>query len=407
VETAKVLERLRTPEGRLDPYPAYAALHAHGPVVALEGFMPVVVGYSAVDQLLRDPKLMVDDAGMLDRAVPGWREQPALITLASSMLSNNPPDHTRVRRLAASAFTPRRTAALRDSVTAQANALIDGMLAAAADGSEADLIESFAYPLPIGVICALLGVPVSDRDFFRPRAEALTAVQEMQPGVMEAANQAADDLNEYFADLVEQRRKEPRDDFVTALVQAHDADGGRLSADELFANLILLLVAGFETVTNLLGNGLVALLRNPEHADKLRADETLAPAYVEELLRLDAPVQVTSRWSASEVTVAGTTLPKHTIILLMLGAANHDPARFPEPDRFDPDRPDNRSMSWGGGAHICLGMALGRLQAQVAFPLLLQRMPGLELAGEPQRRRDRLSTRGFATVPLSLGGAGR
>jgi cytochrome P450 len=402
VDVVSAFQQLRTPEGRIDPYPAYAALHRHGTLFVMEGFSPVVVGYSVADQLLRDPRIMVDDAAMLDRAVPGWREHPALVALSSSILSLNGPDHTRVRRLAASAFTPRRVAELRDAVEAQADALVDDLAKATDDGSVADFMATFAFPLPVGIICALLGVPVSDRDWLRPHAERLTAAQEMQPGTLEAADGAALELREYLSALVAERRARPQDDFTTALVEAQEADGDRLSDDELIANLILLFVAGYETVTNLLGNGLTILLNHPERADKLRSDAALAPAYVEELLRIDAPVQVTSRWATDDVEIDGKTIPRHTIVLLLLGAANRDPARFPDPDRFDPDRPNNRALAFGAGPHFCLGAALARLEAQVAFPLLLRRLPGLALAAAPTVRRDRLATRGYATVPVTV-----
>ncbi|SCL29619.1 Cytochrome P450 [Micromonospora inyonensis] len=264
-------------------------------------------------------------------------------------------------------------------------------------------MDEFAYPLPIGVICALLGVPEADREAFRGWTVDFAAV--LEPEISEAelavADRGAVALRDYFRDLVEARRRAPADDLTTALVQAHDAEAGRLTGDELLANLVILLAAGFETTTNLLGNGLVVLLRHPRHAAALRDDPAFAGEYVEELLRIDSPVQVTSRKATVPVTPGGVPVPAGGRVLLLLGAGNRDPERFAEPGRFDPTRPHNQPLSFGGGPHYCLGAALARLEAQVAFPLLLRELPGLALAGEP-RHRTRLTLRGYATLPMTV-----
>jgi cytochrome P450 len=396
VDVQTAVASLLTPDGRADPYPAYAAMHAHAPAFTAGDLFHVVVGYSAVDQMLRDPRLLVENPDLLDRFMPGWRDSVAVSSIARSMLRVNPPDHTRMRRLVSSAFTARRVAGLRDAVVAQTDALADRM---ADESGPIDFMERFAYPLPVGVICALLGVPDSDRDWFRPRATDLAATVEMQigGGDLERADRAAIELAEYFRVLVDERRAHPRDDLVSALVR--EQDGARLSGDELLSNLVLLLVAGFETTTNLLGNGLVALMDNAEYADRLRADPELAPSYVEEMLRFDSPVQLTSRWAYEAVDVGGYHVPRYTQVLLLLGAANRDPARFTDPHRFDPDRPGNASLAFGAGAHFCIGNALARLEAQVAFPRLLRRFPKLARAGEAVRS-DRLTLRGYRRLPV-------
>lgn len=402
MEIMDALGTLFTPSGRDDPYPIYAALRAHGPIVEANPDYVIVTGHAVVDQVLRHPGLSVQDTHVLDRVMPPWRVSRAMTSLAASMLITNPPDHTRLRRLAAGVFTARRVAALREAITGHVHTLIDAM--ARAGGAEVDFMAEFAYPLPVRVICDLLGVPASDHGWFRDRAGALTMVLEPLQSMSQLtdADVGAGELEEYFTELIRVRRRAPGDDLTSALVAAHDADGDRLTGDELLANLILLLVAGFETTTNLLGNGLMVLLRHPVHAARLRADHTLAPAYVEELLRYDSPVQLTGRWPTVPTEIGGVEVRPYAEILLLLGAANRDPARFPDPDRFDPDRPGNQPISFGGGVHYCLGAPLARLEAQLAFPLLLARLPELTPVGAAIRR-DRLNLRGYASLPLFVG----
>ncbi|MFD6634225.1 cytochrome P450 [Micromonospora chalcea] len=389
-----------SPEGRVDPYPTYERLRAHGPVVQAGPVFFVVTGYAEADAILRDARFGVMDDALRDQFMPGWRESPAILSISRSMLRTNPPDHSRMRRLAAGAFTPRRIAAMREVVQAQADELIDAMLAAE---GPVDFMAAFAYPLPVGVICALLGVPVADRPLFRRWATDLTGVlePEITADELAVADRGAAELRAYFTELVATRRRAPADDLTTALVQAHDG-GDRLSGDELLANLIVLLVAGFETTTNLLGNGLVALLEHPRAAAALREQPDLAPGYVDELLRYDSPVQLTSRMSTAPARYGDVDLPPESWVIVMLGAANRDPRRYPDPARFDPWRPQVHPLSFGAGPHYCLGAALARLEAQVAFPLLLRRLPGLAVAGRPERRV-RLTLRGHATLPVRVG----
>ncbi|WP_406081573.1 cytochrome P450 [Micromonospora sp. NBC_00858] len=404
MEAAEALTLLMSPQGRIDPYPTYERLRAHGPVVEALPGMYVVTGYAEADELLRDPRLVVLDDALRDEVWPDWRESPAVASIARSMLRTNPPDHSRMRRLAAGAFTPRRIAGMRDVVRAQAEDLLDEMCHRARDGAPVDMLSDFAYPLPVGVICALLGVPAADRPLFRRWASDLTGVLEPEITLEElaVADAGATELRDYFVELVVARRNAPADDLTTALVQVHDADGDRLTGHELLANLVVLLVAGFETTTNLLGNGLVVLLGHPEAAAALRADPGLAPAYVEELLRYDSPVQLTTRTSSAPVRCGGLDLPAGSVTLLLLGAANRDPRRFPDPQRFDPTRDQAHPLSFGAGPHYCLGAGLARLEAQLAFPLLLRRLPELALAGTPQHRT-RLTLRGYQSLPVTLG----
>jgi len=392
MDAVSAVQALLTPAGRIDPYPLYDAVRAAGPAVPVGDDYVAVTGYAAADAVLRDPAYRVEDAEVHDLRYPGWREHRSLVSVASSMLSANAPEHERMRRLVSRAFTARRIAGLRTVIERQAAMLLDGM------SGTVDFMPGFAYLLPVSVICELLGVPEEDREWFRPRAADLTQVLEFSLDLdeLDRADRACDELEGYLGELVLRRRAAPGDDLTSALAASEG-----LTGTELLANLSLLLFAGFETTTNLLGNGLKILFDHPAALDRLRAAPELAPAYVEEMLRFDSPVQLTSRWTRAATTVGGVPLGAYGQILLLLGAANRDPDRFGHPDRFDPDRPGNTPLSFGGGAHFCLGAALARLEAQVAFPLLLARFPRLAPAGEPVHR-DRLTLRGYAHLPVSV-----
>lgn len=400
-----VLAALRGPEGRDNPYPYYTSLHRTGiasvPTGETEIYSVVAHGYEAAEQALRDPNLYYTDAVQLDSFGPGWRQFPVWTTLTQSMMFNNPPTHTRLRRQIAQVFTPRRIAALEPAIVDLIGRLLDRMAELGAGGDPVDFMAEFAFPLPSDVIGAMLGVPEADRPWFRPLVEAIGAVLDLGGTTMarmEAANDAALKLREYFLDLAARRRVEPADDLVSSLVEA-----GGLTDDELVGNLVVLFNAGFATTTHMFGNGLLILLDRPELTDALRDDPSLAPGYVNEILRYDAPVQLTTRWAVRETEVAGFPVPEKGRVLILLGAGNRDPRRFPDPDSFDPSRPDNVPLSFGGGIHYCIGAALSRLEGHLAFPMLLRRFPKLALAGAPVRG-DQLTLRGHTAVPVSVGG---
>ncbi|MDO3702927.1 cytochrome P450 [Micromonospora sp. C28SCA-DRY-2] len=401
MDIASALKVLNTPEGRAEPYAAYAAMHAHGPVIPFGRRVHIIVGYDHVDAMMRDSRLLLDGTVSLDRYVRNWREHPSMRMMANSLHSVNPPDHTRVRRVFGAAFTARRVAAMQEKIEQRVDRLIDTLLESR--GGSVEFMETFAYPLPLGIFCDLMGVPDADGEWLRPHWDELVKVQNMQFGeALFSADHATDELSRYFDRVVAQRRAEPRDDFLTALLEANDTAVEGLDHDELIANLVLLLMAGWETVANMLGSGLVILLDHPEQARRLRADPSLAPGFVDEILRMESPIQWTLRWAAEDVTVAGVHVKANQHVQMMLGAANRDPNRFPDPDRFDPDRPNNHPLTFGAGAHICLGQALGRLQGRVAFPRLLRRLPDLALAEEPTRL-DRPAQRGYSKLPVSIG----
>jgi cytochrome P450 len=392
-----ILEKLTTPAGRADPFPLYAAAHELGPMSGLGDGLFLVCGYAAVNQVLREPRF-----GLADTATPTSHD--ALRSMNRSVLRANPPDHGRMRSLISKVFTPRRIAALQPAIEDAVNDLLDRLAEAAADGEPVDFMDHVAFPLPVTVICELLGVPPADRRSFRPLAADLTGALELSGGTSASADGAARALAGYFTHLIDERRTVPGHDLISALVAARDAEDGRLSEEELLANLILLLVAGFETTTNLLGNGLAILLDDRSLTTALRTDQIPIANFIEEVLRHDSPVQAVTRQAhADGLTVEGIPIPRGSDLILLIGAANRDPARYHDPDRFDPTRTDIRPLSFGAGAHICIGNGLARLEAAVAFPKLLTRFPNLSASpGRPPLRRDRLVLRGYQTLPIQI-----
>ncbi|QKG23250.1 cytochrome P450 [Actinomadura verrucosospora] len=405
---AAIVGALLTPDGRADPFPLYARAHALGPVSEIADGRFLVCGHAAVDRVLRDPGFGPAARPPKD---PGGAAGGSP-SMARSILWAGPPDHGRMRSLISQVFTARRVAALRPAIEDAADALLDGLAESGADGRPADFMDRFAFPLPVTVIGELLGVPAADRHRFRRPAADLTEALELPalaspPGAVHAdgpAGAAARELAGYFTRLIRERRAAPRDDLVGALVAARDAGDGRLSDEELLANLVLLLVAGFETTAGLLGNGLAILLDRPDVRAGLRSGEIEVPGFVEEVLRYDSPVQITTRVARTGgLTVGGLPVPEGGEVVLLIGAANRDPARYRDPDRFDPSRRDVKPLSFGAGPHICLGNGLARLEAAVALPRLLARFPEISaVPGAPRTRRDRLVLRGHETFPVRL-----
>jgi cytochrome P450 len=392
-EVSSLLAELTTLAGREDPYPRYDRLREISPVVRADDGALVVTRHADCAAVTRDPRLGHLPAHMLSLVgLPDWEEHPALRLLFTSMLLLNPPDHTRLRRLVSSAFTARRVQTLRPAVERIVADLLDDL-----DGP-ADFVTAFAFPLPVSVIGELLGVPAADRAQFRTLVREFTVLLEtITPEVVARADPAAATMRAYLADLTAQRRRAPQDDLISALV-AVEEQGDKLTEDELLTMAALLFAAGFETTTNLLSNGLVALLRSPGQRPALLSDPATA---VEELLRYDSPVQLVARVAWEDTTVAGVPMQGGERVVAYLGAGNHDPARFTTPGRLDLSRSDNAPLSFGGGIHYCLGAPLARLEAQVAFPALLRRFPGIALDGPPVRR-DSLTIRGFTSLPVGF-----
>ncbi|MFI1718232.1 cytochrome P450 [Streptomyces litmocidini] len=403
VSLKEAFAELGTARGRQDPYPLYEAIRNHGAAAWLKPGRLVVTGYEECDRALRDTRLHVQDAAGYDATSPGWRDHSSLRAFTSSMLYSNPPDHTRLRAVAGFAFTPPKIRRLRSVVEEMADRLLDRMARLGADGSPVDLIAEYASRLPVAVISAMLGFPEEDQVWFRDMASTVAVSTDGfgDPAALERADRAMDDMTAYFTDLVDRRRRDPRDDLVTLLTQTHDDDPRRLGHDELMGTLMVLLTAGFETTSFLIGHGAMLAMERSSLAGRLRTEPDFAPAYVEEILRFEPPVHVTSRWAAADTELLGTSVPAGSRLTLILAAANRDPRRFADPARFDPDRPDNRPLSFGAGGHFCLGAPLARLEAALALPRLFARFPGLT-ATKPPVYRDRWVVRGLDTLPVAI-----
>lgn len=401
------LSGLISEEGRRNPYRFYARLHELGEAVALgpaDRYAAVVCGYDAVDRVLCDPSWRVPDAEYRDRSDPWWRDHPVVHTLLTAFPNVNGPDHARVRRLFGQVFTPRRLAALEPYIIRSTDRWLDRLAELGADGRPVDFMAGFAVALPADVIGELLGVPEPDRAWFPPRVRDFDAVLELgQRSLRElkAANTAALELSAYFTDLLASRRAHPRDDLISNLAGLDDP--GRLAEPELLASLIIMFNAGFRATSKMFGNGLALLIEHPDTLAALRADPSRAPAYVEEILRYEPPLHFAVRFAAQDTEIAGVPVAAGQPVLVLTGAANRDPRRFPDPDTFDPTRTDNRHLTFSAGPHYCLGAALGRLEGRLALPRLVSRFPVLAFAAEPGERRT-LMLRGFDELPVRLSG---
>ncbi|MEV0537113.1 cytochrome P450 [Kitasatospora sp. NPDC050463] len=404
MDGASIIEQLTADRGIADPYPLYARAHELGAAAPAGPGTVLAIGHAAADQVLRNPAFGPEEFERLSEMDADLARHSSVTLLGRSILQRNGPDHTRVRSLIASAFNARRVAALRPAVAASAGRLLDRMAEQGGDGSPVDFMDTFAFRLPVEVICELLGVPEPDRHRFRGLAGDLTVALELVQDLAELADAdaAADELSGYFTALVAERLARPKDDLVSDLARIAADAPERISGRELLANLVLLLVAGFETTTNLLGNGLALLFRYPQAMEGLRTGALDPARFTDEVLRYDSPVQLTTRVATAEgLDVAGVPTPPGTVVLVLLAAANHDPARYHRPELFDPCRTDSRPLSFGGGSHFCLGSQLARLEAEVAVPALLDRFLRLAPGGVPTRR-DRLVLRGFDTLPVTV-----
>jgi len=405
VEATEILQALFTSDAASDPYLHYADLLATGEACHPAQWSSVVVfGYAAIESVLRDPVFEVQGDAGLDVSFPAWREHPSMSK--NSVIDLNGGEHTRVRGLMSRAFSRRRVDSLAPAIAATTARLLDDMADRGSGGEPVDFVAHFAFLLPVIVICDLVGIPQADRETFRPLAEDLVAglIGERRRGAQDAvavADDATVRLNDYFTALAGERRKHPRDDLLSQLVQVHDVGDGRLSDAELHDNLRTLVIAGFLTTTHLLSNGLALLLSDPHLAAAVREAEVAVADFVEETLRYEAPVQMTVRRAAAPASLGGIQAAAGTQVLLLIGAGNRDPRRFASPDRFDPRRPDAGSLSFGGGPHFCLGAALARMEAAIAFPALLARFPSIAGAGEA-RRVPGPAFRGFGRLPVTV-----
>lgn len=400
VPDALLMELVATPEGRADPYPRYAGLRAQAPVHRSTFGMWTLTGYDDCQHLLRHPGVGKDFSAAMNSLglTDADREsQDRFRNDRSNMLLTDPPDHTRLRGLVTRAFTPRTVEKLRPGIVALVDELLDGFQA----GEEIEVMDALAFPLPVTVIGDMLGVPAEDRAMLRPLVRSVTAILELavSPEALATATEADAELSRYFAGLVAERRASPADDLLSKLIEAEDK-GDQLSEHELISTVILLFAAGFETTTHLIGNGLLALLRHPDQLARLRADRSLLPRAVEELLRFDSPVQIAARTTYEDLSLGGHEIAAGSLVLPLLGAANRDPARFTDPDRLDVGRDEGPPMSFGAGIHFCLGAALARIEGQIVLDRLLDRFTTMELVGGPPTVRDSLTLRGLVDLRI-------
>ena len=402
VETGIVFNPMR-PELRVDPHPFYRRLREQDPFHRsrpADGW--VLTRHADILEVLGDRSFSADERHQ--RRWPRMRARMARAGLPdpyetdrASMLRLDPPDHTRLRNLVSKAFTPRAVERMRPVVEKYVGELLGRL-----EGRrEMELIGDFAAPIPVSVIAEMLGVPVADRERFRHWSDE--AVRTLGDGSLDdrrRAEAAMAELGQYIEAIADERRREPREDLISALVQAED-QGDRLSRNELFTTCVLLLVAGNETTTKLIGNSVVALLRSPDQLELLRREPERMPAAVEELLRYDGPVQLTSRMVTEDRELLGRRLRRGQQLVLVLAAANRDPEQFEDPDRLDVTRREVRHLALSHGLHFCLGAQLARLEATLSLEALVTRFPGLRFAG-PIEWGDNTVLRGPRVLPLAF-----
>ncbi|WP_328316132.1 cytochrome P450 family protein [Streptomyces sp. NBC_00388] len=379
-----------------DPYAVYARLREAGPVHRVAGTdgLPawLVTRYDDVRQALADPRLSLDKRNATPGGYHGLALPPAL---DANLLNMDPPDHTRIRRLVSTAFTPRHIARLREPIRETADALLDVI----EPSGHADLIASYAAPLPITVICDLLGVAPHDRHDFRSWTDSLVAPDPARP---EAAKESVRSLLAFFTQLIADKHAAPADDLLSALIAVRE-DADRLSEDELMSLAFVILFAGYENTVHLIGNATLALLTHPGELSALRADPGRLGGAVEEFARYDGPVPLAiRRFPTEDITVGGVGIPAGETVLLSLAAAHRDPRRFAEPDRLDTGRDATGHLALGQGIHYCLGAPLARLETEIALAALLDRFPALALDVAPDdlRWRPSMRARGLVALPV-------
>jgi cytochrome P450 len=397
------LYHLLDPEVLANPYPLYQRLRIEDPI-HWDPFLHVwiVTRYADVVHVLHHFSARRTPTPEQLSAMGLAALNPIAQVMVRQMLFLDPPDHTRLRALASAAFTPRRVERLRSHIQEIMHGLLDALISR----GQTDLIADFASPAPAIVTAEMLGVPVEDheqlKDWSADFAEMLGNFQH-NPDRFPRVLRSVEEMCSYFRSAMQEQRLHPRDGLVSAMMEA-EVDGARLTEDEIIANLIVTMVGGQETTTNLIGNGLLTLLRNPAEMERLRADSSLIPSAVEELLRYESPSQHTARLAPAGVEMGGRKIRERQAVIAVMGAANRDPERFPEPDRLDIARQDNRHLAFGWAAHFCFGAALARLEGQIAFETILRRLPNLTLdPTTPLEWRENLGLRGLKALPLSFG----
>jgi cytochrome P450 len=387
-----------------DPYPIYHRLRAADPVHWSEKFNAwILTRYDDVAAALNDLRLSSDRIAVFRQTANSAELEPLFSFLGRRMFLADPPRHTRLRGLVSKAFTPHLIEGMRPHV----QRLVDGFLDAVQGAGRMDLVRDLAFPLPATVIIELLGLPPEDRDQLKKWSDDIVVYISTHPAniTLDQYRRALQSMREtvdYFRANLSRIRAEGRPCLLQTLAQAED-QGDRLSEEELFANANLLLVAGHETTTNLIGNGMFGLLTHPDQLAKLKADPSLIPGAVEEFLRWDGPVHFTHRVAREDVAIGGKTIRRGQFVFLFLAAANRDPAQFPDPDALDVTRAAHKHLAFGLGHHFCLGAPLARLETQIAFATILRRLPNLRLAIDKPTYRDTLTPRGPQSLPLTFG----
>jgi cytochrome P450 len=383
-----------------DPYPAFSQARAVAPVQWHEGLgLWLAFTHAEANAVLRDRRL-----GRIWRdKEPRERFESFNLIHRNAILEMEPPHHTRLRRLISTAFARGHVERLRPWVEELAGRLVDGLVERSGGSEPVDLLTGMAEQLPVAVIAELLGVPEADRPLLRPWSNAIVKMYEYDRTRQreDDAERAADEFVAYLRALAAERRTNPGDDLVSHLVSVRDAEGDRLTEDELVTTCILLLNAGHEATVNVTGNGTLALLRNPDQLARLRDDRAMLPTAIEELMRFDSPLQLFERTATEDVEIGGVTVAAGQKIAALLGSANHDPAVFADPGTLDVGRTDNPHISFGAGVHFCIGAPLARVELQASFGALLDRTSSLELGGEPVRRPE-FVIRGLADLPVVL-----
>jgi cytochrome P450 len=402
-ESQALLLQLLDPANRADPYAVYRQFRDNGPILLPDANLIVFSGFRDCDEALRHPSSSVDRskstlAGRMFADRTNLRPQgpPMFLFL-------DPPDHTRLRKLVSKAFAPKVVNELVPEITV----LVDGLLDSIAQRGRFDVISDLSYPLPVAVICRLLGVPLQDEPEFG-RVSAMVA-QALDPFFaitgepaegMQERIRAAQWLREYLHELIDQRRSQPGDDLMSRLIAVEES-GDQLAEDEIVSTCSLLLIAGHETTVNLIANAVLAMLRHPAQWAALGADPERATTVIEETLRYDPPVQLVARIAADDLTIGDTRIAKGDSMLLLLAAAGHDPAEFERPDVFDPDRKGLRHLAFGKGLHYCLGAPLARLEASIALSAVTARFPEARLDGEPAYKPN-VTLRGLSALSVTV-----
>ena len=391
------------PGFRANPYPVYNRMREHTPV--FESPIGLVLSrYADCTAILRDPRISNDGRKtqqFRDFTLAQGLDPDEEMKKTQPFLFLDPPDHTRLRGLVSKAFTPRVVEGLRPRI----EACVAGLFDAVADRGEMDVIEDLAYPLPVQIICEMLGVPAADhvqfRDWSREAARSLDPEFALSPEDQQRRQARINDFQGYFEQLIDDKRKQPGDDLISALI-AVEEQGDKLSHDELISTCVLLLIAGHETTVNLVGNGALALLRHPDQLQMLRDNPSLAKTATEEVLRYDPPVQFTGRTATEDIQIGDKILRKEQQAILLLGAANRDPAQFADPERLDITREDNRHVAFGMGIHFCLGAPLARVEGQIALSEFARRLVNPRMTVEEPEYKENLTLRGLAALPVAF-----